>query len=273
MTEPSELPGTREAETSSSPEARDREASGRPVGPGASPPDRPGGVEATEARADSEAPGAPPATEGAKAKKGDRKKKKKDKKDKDGLGTSRGIETMFRTSYRTHMDLSSLADTKANIMISINGIIMSIILASVSPKIDSNPFLLFPTSVLLLACLVSMVYAILAARPRVSSRLISLEDVRRNRANILFFGNFVQLSEDDFVTGMSELLQNQDGVYTNMIRDIYSLGAVLQRKFALLRTSYTVFMYGLVAGVVLFLAVFLGVVMGVVPSSPQGLGL
>ena len=58
----------------------------------------------------------------------------KKKKKKEGLGTSRGIETMFRTSYRTHVDLSSLADNKANIMIGINGIIMSILIASISPK-------------------------------------------------------------------------------------------------------------------------------------------
>ena len=91
------------------------------------------------------------------AKKKKKKKNKKAEQKKGELGSSRGIETMFRTSYRTNMDLSSLADTKANIMISINGIIISIILASISPKIDTNPWLLIPTAVLLLSCLISIV--------------------------------------------------------------------------------------------------------------------
>ena len=74
-----------------------------------------------------------------KPKSGKRKKKAKKGKAAGGLGSSRGVETMFRTSYRTHVDLSHLADNKANIMISINGIIISILLASISPKIDANP--------------------------------------------------------------------------------------------------------------------------------------
>ncbi len=184
------------------------------------------------------------------------KKKKKKKEKKQGLGSQRGIETMFRTSYRTHMDLSALADNKANIMISVNGIIISILLASISPKIDSNPWLLVPTSVLLLACLISMSYAIRAARPRVTSHLVTLDDVREDRANILFFGNFVSLSEDDFVVGMSELLRNTDGLYHSMMRDIYGLGKVLSQKFVLLRASYTVFLIGVTLGILLFLGVY-----------------
>jgi hypothetical protein len=95
-------------------------------------------------------------------------KKKNKKKDKKGGGSNRGVETMFRTSYRTHLDLSSLADNKANIMISINGIIISILLASIYPRITENRWLLLPTAVLLLGCLLSLVYAVLSARPRVT---------------------------------------------------------------------------------------------------------
>lgn len=204
---------------------------------------------------------------GMGAGKKDKKKKGKKKKEKDGLGSSRGIETMFRTSYRTNMDLSSLADSKANIMISINGIIISIILASISPKIDANPWLLIPTAVLLLSCLASIVYAVLSARPRVVSHVINLEDVRRRNANLLFFGNFVSLPESEFIQGMKELLQNTDGLYITMIRDIYGLGTVLEKKYDLLRRSYNLFMFGLMAGVVLFIGVYAWVVV-----SQGGLG-
>ena len=192
------------------------------------------------------------------------KRKKAERKARVGkgsLGTTRGIETMFRTSYRTHVDLSGLADTKANIMISINGIIISILLASISPKIDANPWLLLPTTVLLVGCVIAIVYAILAARPRVSSNIVTLEDVRENRSNILFFGNFVNMPEEDFVEGMTEIMADTDRLYTNMIRDLYSLGGVLARKFRLLRISYNLFMGSLVVGVALFIGVFVGVVM------------
>ncbi len=216
------------------------------------------------ARALRPAPATPPAAaaeagataDGEAGAKGRKKKKKKDRK-KDQLGSARGIETMFRTSYRTHIDMSSLADNKANIMISINGLIMSIIIASIFSRIDTNPWLALPTTLLLVGCLISMVFAVLAARPRVSSRLLTLDEVRQNRANILFFGNFVNLREDDFMQGMKELLQNTDGLYVSMIRDIYSLGTVLARKFRLLRVSYNVFMAGLLTGVTSFIVVLI----------------
>lgn len=223
---------------------------------------RPGAPPPFPGRAGAQPPAAGPRTgsaepdtddEGAK-----KKKKKKDKKDR--LGSARGIETMFRTSYRTHIDMSSLADSKANIMISINGLIMSILIASISPGIDSNPWLLLPTSVLLLGCLVSMTFAVLAARPRVTNREVSLEDVRSDRANILFFGNFVNMDEADYTLGMTELLQHPDALYRNMIRDIYSLGRVLAQKFHYLRISYVAFMISLIVGVSFFLLVLLTVV-------------
>jgi hypothetical protein len=237
--------------------------------PSAPPPAGSAPVDPSERLAESEiasvAHRAPPG-EDEKATKKKKKKKKKKKPEAGTLGTSRGIETMFRTSYRVNMDLSALADTKSNIMISINGLIISIILGTIASKIDANYWLLVPTPVLLIGCLISMTYAVLAARPRVSSRMITLEDVRNNSANILFFGNFVHLSQEDYIQGMTELLQNTDRLYFNMIRDIYGLGNVLQKKFRLLRISYTVFMVALILGVLAFILTFVWVV-ATVPAA------
>ena len=183
-------------------------------------------------------------------------KDKSKKNTKGKLGSKRGIETMFRTQYPMHVDLSSLADAKANIMISINGIMVSILLASISPKIDSNPWLIFPTSTLLVGCLISLVFAVLAALPRVNRNEISLADVREERANILFFGNFTRLSKRDYLIGMTEMLNDKTRLYTSMMSDIYALGGVLDRKFRLLRISYLAFMIALIIGVTLFIGVY-----------------
>ena len=217
-------------------------------------------------------------------KKKKKKGKKKDKKPASRIGTSRGIETMFRTSYMTHVNLSALADSKANIMISINGIIMSIIIASISPKIDSNPWLLIPTSVLLISCMISITYAVLAARPRLSKKgkdqPLAMQgraaltrngppkppEAMKRKASILFFGHFTTMKEADFVDSMIDLLGNLDDLYESMVRDIYNLGQVLARKFNLLRVSYTVFMIGLAAGVLLYIIAFAGVALSPVPA-------
>lgn len=184
-----------------------------------------------------------------------------DDKQKLKLGSKRGVETMFRTAYRTQLDLTALADNKANIMISINGLIISIIIASISSKIDSNTWLLIPTSALLLSCLLAIIFAILAARPRVASNDISLNEVRRREANILFFGNFTSLTQNEFMAGMVELMKDKSEVYIQMIRDIYGIGSVLEKKFQMLRVSYTVFMYGLFISITLYITVYVLVVL------------
>ena len=176
---------------------------------------------------------------------------------KKGLGTNRGVETLFRSAYRVQMDLTGLADNKANMMISINGLIISIIIAAVAPKLDANPWLIIPTTIFLLGTLVSIVYAILAARPRVSSVPITLEDLEHSDGNILFFGDFANLTQDDFTAGMIDLIQDKTVVYETMIRNLYGLGSVLKKKFALLKIAYTAFMIALVLGVCSFISVFI----------------
>ena len=192
-------------------------------------------------------------------------KSKKEKKEKSQTA-GRGIETMFRTAYRTHLELSNLVDTKANIMISINGIIISIIVVTVSSTVAENASLLLPAAVLLLTCLGSLVFAVLAARPRVSSEVVDPELVRSGRRNILFFGNFVHMPEDEFVEGIQDLMRRKNDLYATMSRDLYSLGGVLVKKYRLIRTAYNIFIVGLTVGVTLFVIVL---VMGaVVPPPP-----
>ena len=210
----------------------------------------------------------------------DAKKKKKKKKKDLGIGTSRGVETMFRTSYRVHQDLVGIADAKANIMISVNGFIIAVTMP-LAPQIF-NPqifeqiararlswLLPLATGVLLIGCVAALVYAVLAATPRVSNVRITLEDIARNEANILFFGHFVKLSESDYVQGMRDLMESQDLLYVNMVRDLYHLGLVLDKKFRLLRISYTVFLVTLVVGVALFVTGFIDAATASVLRAPQ----
>ena len=177
----------------------------------------------------------------------------KKKKDKD-LG--RGVETMFRTSYRMHVDLAGLADSKANILISINGLIISVMLAAMVPRIGGEVWLFLPTSVVLLTCLAAISLAILAARPRVS-RPSAAGSGAGVGENLMFFGGFLSLSAEAYRAAVAEAIRQPERLYDGMARDIYGLGQVLDRKFRLLRMAYTVFMFGLATGVVLYLIVYL----------------
>lgn len=164
----------------------------------------------------------------------------------------RGVETMFRNIMRTHVSFSSMADSKANIMISVNTILLGAVFTILARKLDSNPHLIIPTIVLTLVSLVTLILAVRVTRPSVSSGVFTKEDIQNKDANLLFFGNFFKMNLQDFSWGMQEMMKDRDFLYGSMIKDFYFLGQVLGRKYKLLRLCYTIFMYGITIAAALF---------------------
>lgn len=168
----------------------------------------------------------------------------------------RGVETMYRTTYRTHTNLSSLADSKSNQMITLNAIVISILASTLLPKLQSHPELALPTILLLLTCLTSMVFATLATRPKVTEGKVTREAIQQRKANLLFFGNFYNMSLEDFQWGVNEMLTDSEFLYSSMSRDLYYLGIVLGKKYRYLSICYNVFMYGIIISVLGFVLAF-----------------
>lgn len=166
----------------------------------------------------------------------------------------RGIETMFRVALRNHITLSDIADTKANILLSVNAIIISVALSNLLPKLDnpSNTYLIFPTLIFMTSTVASIVLSVMATRPNVTKGEFSKEDVKNKKVNLLFFGNFHQMKLNDFEWAMQEMMKDKDYLYGSLTKDLYFLGLVLNRKYNLLRTTYTVFIVGLVISVMAF---------------------
>jgi predicted metal-dependent HD superfamily phosphohydrolase len=177
-------------------------------------------------------------------------KKKKVKDDK----PSRGIETMFRITSTNHIRLSAMADSKANIMISVNSIIISVVLSMLVRKIEDYPHLVLPTIVLLVVNVSAIIFSVLATRPNITKGTFTHEDVKMKRVNLLFFGNFHKMGLGDYEMGVKAMMGDNDYLYSGMIRDIYFLGVVLGKKYRLLRISYTIFMFGIVLAILAFAA-------------------
>jgi predicted metal-dependent HD superfamily phosphohydrolase len=183
-------------------------------------------------------------------------------KDKKGEATqkllSRGIQTMLRLTSDNHLELSGMADGKANILISVNAIIISVILSVLLRRLEIDTYLTIPTILFLSFSVITIVIAILATRPKVSQGMFSREDILNKKTNLLFFGNFHKASLEEYEWGMSQMMRDQDYLYGALIKDIHQLGVVLGRKYKLLRVAYSVFMIGIIASVIAFaIAVFI----------------
>jgi predicted metal-dependent HD superfamily phosphohydrolase len=170
----------------------------------------------------------------------------------------RGVETMYRTTYRTHTNLSAMADSKANLMLSVNAIVISILASNLLPKLQDQFLwkLVVPTMMLTFTCLGSMVYATLATRPKITEGRVTREAIKARKANLLFFGNFYNMSLTDFQWGVNEMLKDSEFLYSSMSRDLYYLGIVLAKKYHYLSICYNIFMYGLILSVAAFAIAF-----------------
>jgi len=142
-------------------------------------------------------------------------------------------------------------------MISVNTLILTILVTVMLRKLDTNPQLIIPTAMLTLTSLVTLVYAILVTRPKVTSGMFTQQEIKEKKVNLLFFGNFFNMSLKDFTWGMQELIADKDYLYSSMITDFYYLGQVLGAKYKKLRICYTFFMYGVIISVIAFAIAFI----------------
>lgn len=166
----------------------------------------------------------------------------------------RGIQTLYRVTLKNHIALSDIADTKANILLSVNAIIISLALSNLIPKLDnpSNDYLIYPTVIFVLFAVISMILAVLATRPNVTSGEFTKEDVENKNVNLLFFGNFHKMNLAEYEWAIKEMLKDKDYIYNSLTKDLYFLGLVLNRKYNLLRWTYTIFMIGMILSVIAF---------------------
>lgn len=173
-------------------------------------------------------------------------------KPKEKINTA--IEELLRVTAGNDHRLSDMADNKAQILITVNSIMISAIISLLLRKLDEDQFLILPTYILLSVSLITMILAIMATRPTVPKGRFSQSDLENKTVNLLFFGNFYAMKLEDYAKGMKAVLNDQEFLYDSLIKDVYSQGVVLGRKYRLLRAAYSVFMFGLIISIITFIA-------------------
>jgi hypothetical protein len=160
--------------------------------------------------------------------------------------SERGAETLFRLVSKNQYTLNTMIDRKSNILISINALILSIILGTVLTQLDKDPHLIFPAIIMLGTNLISIAYAVFATRPE-------LTHGNKGNNNLLFYGNFNTMKEEEYTEELTNLMYKGDELYKTIARDTFHLGKTINRKFKLLRTSFHVFLVGIILAVIGFI--------------------
>jgi predicted metal-dependent HD superfamily phosphohydrolase len=165
---------------------------------------------------------------------------------------TKGIQTMLRLTSENHLKLSDMADRKASILISVNSIIISVIISVLVRRLETDTYLAIPTIVFLLSSVTTVVIAILATRPKISQGTFNDQDIINKKTNLLFFGNYHKVPFEEYDNAMRKMMGDSEYLYGSLIKDIYTQGTVLGKKYRLTRLAYNTFMIGLVLSVLAF---------------------
>jgi len=167
-------------------------------------------------------------------------------------GTKSAIQTMLRATSTSQIKLSEMADTKANILISVNSIIISLILTIMLPSLQEESYYTIPTLIFLSATVSTIIVAIIAIRPNLNRGTFRIKDIEEKKTNLLFFGNFHRMSLQHYESAMRMMMKDPDYLYRSMLKDTYYLGLVLAKKYRRVRLAYNIFMAGLIVSIIAF---------------------
>ena len=163
-----------------------------------------------------------------------------------------GISSFFRVLSNNLNQQNMLADNKANIMISINTVVLSLVIGSSARNIEYWQKLFVPIIMFVMTSLFTTVFAVLATRPNFVKGTVTKDDLDNKKSTLLFFGTFTSLSRHDFEDAMLTILKDDEYLYRSILADFYGQGTVLKRKYLLLKYSYNIFIIGLVLSVIVF---------------------
>jgi len=166
------------------------------------------------------------------------------------------LDQMMRQTRAHHVQLSSMADMKANMLLTMSSVVITLSVPHLF-----KPVFTWPLFVLIGFCLVTIGLAAYAAMPKlpVSTKGQPPPDIQSSRFNLLFFGDFTRLEYPEFESAMEEMMNDPSRTYEAQVRELYTLGNFLAtKKYRFLRLAYLSFIAGLLVSFVVLLATALG---------------
>ncbi|MDZ7608203.1 MAG: DUF5706 domain-containing protein [Cyclobacteriaceae bacterium] len=181
---------------------------------------------------------------------------------------AQGIQTLFRVSSRTQIGLIRIADYKANMIMGINAMIITVLVGIIgrefifsTENIETELYLIIPLVQIILTALFTLVYAIRAVKPRLLKfKKVKIDPDKKLYQLCVFFtkGRNLDIWIDrwSYIGKMENLIKSPTDIYQNMIIDIHSQAKVLHRKYKMLSYAYTIFMIGMIISIVTFLVIW-----------------
>lgn len=146
---------------------------------------------------------------------------------------------LVRTNQQMQLQLSQMADQKASMLMGATFLVFTLTVG----QLRAGGAMMVPIAILAASAFLSALFAILTVLPKVTH----VDGSVGPDANLLFFGIFTALPEDEFVERVLDRMKSDETTYRTMLRDTYQAGSLLQnKKYRFLGYAYRTFLIGMV---------------------------
>jgi len=161
------------------------------------------------------------------------------------------LDQMIRQTRAHHVSLSSLADRKANMILTISSLMIPL---SINFLYDERSHL---AAVILIGfCVLTILLAAIAAMPKIktNNKTEATPDINETSFNLLFFGSFARMSYAEYQNAMEVMMNDSNAVYETQVREIYTMGKYLaKKKYRYVQFSYLSFIAGVLASSIVYI--------------------
>ncbi len=159
------------------------------------------------------------------------------------------LDYLLSETRRQLIDFSNMADTKANILLSISSVLLTVAITRVN---DTS--LRLAVFALAFFMLITITLALLTVTPSIDISSRNKRSKEDSEFNPLFFANYSHMSYDEYSQHMEKILNDPDASYEVQVHEIYHVGVYLKRtKFNYVKYGYLFFFIGLISSITIYL--------------------
>lgn len=153
---------------------------------------------------------------------------------------------------RNSIELTHIADNKANVLLSLNALMLTFLIPITIPyfNIIEEYRLIFPMMLLVSTCLITIYISALVLKPSKFSH--NQKQQRKGfRVSPFFFGNFYKMNREEFGVYMESAVSKKERVNSHLADDLHFIGTTLGKKMELIRIAFSIFMIGLFVSILM----------------------
>ena len=157
----------------------------------------------------------------------------------------KGAMDIIRTTFRNNADMTAIADNKANILMTLNGIMLTLLIPMTlsNRELIVSTYFYIPLAILYATCLFTVIVSALSTRPIKFGKQKVMRD-GSHKFSPFFFGNYYSLSIEEYMPVLDRALDDPEKIKTHIKTDLFFMGKGLGKKYILIRRAYSVFVIG-----------------------------